>query len=71
MNDSITDQELMQRIVSKDAEALRYVYEKYEQPVYAFAYRIVQDPIMAEEAVQELFLRMWHARSVPLAVAAN
>ncbi|MCD1259933.1 sigma-70 family RNA polymerase sigma factor [Paenibacillus athensensis] len=60
MNASITDQELMQRIVGKDAEALRFLYEKYEKPIYAFAYRIVQDPMMAEEAVQELFLRIWH-----------
>lgn len=61
MNGTRTDQELMMQIVDKDADALKFLYEKYEKPIYAFAYRIVHDAMMAEEVVQELFLRIWHA----------
>ncbi|UKS27263.1 sigma-70 family RNA polymerase sigma factor [Paenibacillus sp. HWE-109] len=61
MNGTHTDQELMRQIVAKDADALKFLYEKYEKPIYAFAYRIVQDTMMAEEVVQELFLRIWKA----------
>ncbi|UJF32421.1 RNA polymerase sigma factor [Paenibacillus hexagrammi] len=61
MTDTLTDLQIMERIVRKDADALRYLYERYERPVYAFAYRIVHDPMMAEEVAQELFLRIWHA----------
>ncbi|WP_261808099.1 hypothetical protein [Paenibacillus sp. N3.4] len=38
MNGTYTDQEVMQRIVDKDADALKFLYEKYEKPIYAFAY---------------------------------
>lgn len=61
MNGTRTDQELMMQIVNKDADALKFLYDKYEKPIYAFAYRIVQDAMMAEEVVQELFLRIWKA----------
>ncbi|MCY9661826.1 RNA polymerase sigma factor [Paenibacillus chondroitinus] len=61
MNGTRTDQELMMLIVNKDADALKFLYDKYEKPIYAFAYRIVQDAMMAEEVVQELFLRIWKA----------
>lgn len=61
MNGTSTDQELMMRIVNQDADALKFLYDKYEKPIYAFAYRIVHDAMMAEEVVQELFLRIWKA----------
>ncbi|WNR45429.1 RNA polymerase sigma factor [Paenibacillus roseipurpureus] len=61
MNGTNTDQELITRIVNKDADALTFLYDKYEKPIYAFAYRIVHDAMLAEEVVQELFLRIWNA----------
>jgi RNA polymerase sigma factor (sigma-70 family) len=56
-----TDQELMQLIKAKEEEALKQLYDRYEKPIYAFAYRMVRDQMMAEEIVQELFLRIWNA----------
>ncbi|MDU0204838.1 RNA polymerase sigma factor [Paenibacillus sp. MAH-36] len=61
MQETISDHELMKRIINKDADALAFLYDKYEKPIFAFAYRIVQDTMMAEEVVQELFLRVWKA----------
>ncbi|MBP1992953.1 RNA polymerase sigma factor [Paenibacillus eucommiae] len=61
MNGTLTDQELMQQIVNKNADSLKFLYERYEKPIYAFAYRMVQDPMLAEEVVQELFFRIWNA----------
>jgi RNA polymerase sigma factor (sigma-70 family) len=58
-NDSI-DKQLLQLIAAKDAAALEQLYDKYERPVYSFAFRIVKDAMMAEEVVQELFLRIWN-----------
>jgi RNA polymerase sigma factor (sigma-70 family) len=55
------DIELIQRIVHKDATALEQLYDQYERPMYAFAYRMLKDSMMAEEAVQELFMRIWNS----------
>jgi RNA polymerase sigma factor (sigma-70 family) len=60
MNDSMPDQELMKLIAARDEEALSKLYERYEKPIYSFAYRMVKDSMMSEEIVQELFLRIWN-----------
>ncbi len=50
----------MQLISHKDSEALETLYDRYEQIIYNFAYRIVKDAMAAEEVMQELFLRIWN-----------
>jgi RNA polymerase sigma factor (sigma-70 family) len=61
MNIEIVDTELINLITSKDPSALEQLYDKYERPVYSFAYRMVNDEMMAEEVVQEVFLRIWNS----------
>ncbi|ANE48125.1 RNA polymerase sigma24 factor [Paenibacillus swuensis] len=61
MIDRLADTDLLERIAAKDAEALQQLYDRYEKPVYAFAYRMVKDAMQAEEIVQELFFRIWNA----------
>ncbi|WP_127551164.1 RNA polymerase sigma factor [Paenibacillus amylolyticus] len=60
MTESIEDSRLMRQIAERDASALELLYDRYERAVYSFAYRIVGDPMTAEEAVQELFMRVWN-----------
>ncbi|NHN34581.1 RNA polymerase sigma factor [Paenibacillus agricola] len=60
MNDSMPDQELMKLIEARDEDALTKLYDRYEKPVYSFAYRMVRDAMMSEEIIQELFLRIWN-----------
>ncbi|MBY0215683.1 RNA polymerase sigma factor [Paenibacillus illinoisensis] len=60
MTESMEDSRLMQQIAERDASALELLYDRYERAVYSFAYRIVGDPMTAEETVQELFLRVWN-----------
>lgn len=61
MSDELTDLQLIERITLKDSNALKLIYERYERPIYTFAYRIVKDEMLAEEVLQELFLRIWNA----------
>ncbi|MDI4649891.1 RNA polymerase sigma factor [Cohnella hashimotonis] len=60
MNDIASDTEMMRRIAGRDATALEALYDRYEKSVYAFAYRFAQDAMLAEEIVQELFMRIWN-----------
>ncbi|QHW32003.1 RNA polymerase sigma factor [Paenibacillus rhizovicinus] len=61
MSDNQTDLELLTGILNRDPEALKLIYERYERSIYTFSYRIVKDAMLAEEIVQELFMRIWHA----------
>ncbi|WP_424768241.1 RNA polymerase sigma factor [Paenibacillus sp. sgz302251] len=57
------EQHLLRSISNGDAAALTRLYDRYEKTVYAFAYRFVGDAMLAEEIVQELFMRIWNHAS--------
>jgi RNA polymerase sigma-70 factor (ECF subfamily) len=54
-----SDAELVQRMAEGDVAALDELYSRYARPVYSFALRIVGDGLVAEEVLQEAFLRAW------------
>jgi RNA polymerase sigma factor (sigma-70 family) len=58
------DQDVLLAIVRGKMEALDVLYQRYHQGLYALAYRIVSDHQLAEDLVQETFVRVWrHAAS--------
>lgn len=59
MNDTADDGLLIKQMMQKNPEALEKLYDRYEQVIYSFAYRIVKDSKAAEEVVQTVFLRIW------------
>lgn len=56
---SKTDAELITLVTQGDQFALEALYERYSRAVYSFALRIVGDPSIAEELLQEVFVRVW------------
>jgi RNA polymerase sigma-70 factor (ECF subfamily) len=56
---SLDDEELMERLYQRDLEAFRALYERYGSLVYSTCLRIVRDAPVAEDMVQEIFLRIW------------
>jgi len=54
------DGDLIQAIARQDAEALMAMYDRYGRLSFALAYRIVGDPSLAEEVVQDAFLQVWN-----------
>jgi RNA polymerase sigma-70 factor, ECF subfamily len=55
-----TDDELIRRIERDDEAALMALYERYAGFVTAIAIRVLGDRGLAEEVVQDTFLRCWH-----------
>ena len=55
----LEDEELMERLVCRDLWAFRTLYDRYGNLVYSAALRIVRDAQIAEDMVQEIFLRIW------------
>lgn len=56
---ALSDVDLIGRVSEGDAQALEVLYDRYSRVVYSFALRIVGDPQIAEELLQEVFLRAW------------
>lgn len=54
------DQELVSRIRSGDADAMRVVYERYGGKVTAVAMSVIRDRDLAADIAQDVFVRLWH-----------
>ena len=55
----LDDEELMQRLLYCDLGAFRALYKRYGDLVYSTALRIVRDVHLAQDMVQEIFLKLW------------
>jgi RNA polymerase sigma-70 factor, ECF subfamily len=54
------DPELVTRLQRRDPQALAELYDRYGRLVYSLILRVVHDAGIAEDLVQETFLRVWN-----------
>ena len=54
-----TETDLVRRGANGDRGAFRVLVEKHQRPLGAYARRMLSDPHLAEDVVQETFLRLW------------
>ncbi len=54
------DRELAERLKQRDQQAMGELYDRYSRIAYALIYRIVKDNGIAEDLMQETFLRVWN-----------
>jgi RNA polymerase sigma-70 factor (ECF subfamily) len=59
----MTDAEIMQRAGAGDDTCFEFLVAKYRRPIIGFMYRMVHNQAVAEELTQEVFLRVYRARS--------
>jgi RNA polymerase sigma-70 factor (ECF subfamily) len=53
------DTEIGRALAAADVDALALVYDRYGAIAYAIAFRILGDSRLAEDIVQETFLKLW------------
>jgi RNA polymerase sigma-70 factor (ECF subfamily) len=54
-----SDEILVGRLRTRDVGALEVLYDRYSRSIYALAVRLVGDAHVAEDIVQECFLKLW------------
>jgi len=61
--DPNSDAAIMLRVAEGDEASFNYLAQKYHRPMIHFLYRMVGNQAIAEELAQEVFLRVYRARS--------
>jgi len=63
----LSDEAIVALVSRSDESALAELYDRYSSSAYALARRIVRDPSLASDVVQEAFLAVWRSadRFVP------
>lgn len=56
-----SDRALLERVAGGDADAFTALYRRYERPIFAFLLRLAGRRAVAEEWLQETFIRVWLA----------
>lgn len=54
------DRAFLERLRLREPDAAAELYDRYGRLVYSLVYRMVRNQAVAEEVVQEAFLRVWH-----------
>lgn len=54
------DRELAERLQRRDASAMADLYDRFGRLVYSVTYAIVKNSSVAEDLLQETFLRIWN-----------
>ncbi len=55
------DTELLRQVAAGDEAAFAELYDLYAPPVFNYLLRLINDPAVAEEILQEVFLVMWQS----------
>lgn len=56
-----SDHQLMQRVASGDEGAVAELYDRFGSLVYRMSYQMIPKKADAEDAVQEIFVRLWRS----------
>ncbi|MEJ7587254.1 MAG: sigma-70 family RNA polymerase sigma factor [Ferruginibacter sp.] len=57
------NQELTGRLRNNDIDAFNSLYWKYHAAIYNNALKIIRDPVIAEDIVQDVFITLWEKRN--------
>ena len=55
----LSDQDLVQRILERDAHAFEAIFERYAETIRRHLARLTENDASAQDLVQETFLRVW------------
>jgi RNA polymerase sigma-70 factor (ECF subfamily) len=63
----LEDSQLVAQVAQGNEKAFLALYDRYSSRVHALTLRILHDPMLAEEATQDTFLKLWSRANLYLA----
>lgn len=61
-NPNILDQELCALLTEGDEKAFVQIFDRYQAPLFDFAYKRIRDKDEVKDIVQEIFVKLWNNR---------
>ena len=58
MSDQVTDEQLLKQAANGDTAAFQILYERYRDPIFRFAYRLLGSVAAAEDVAHDCFLSL-------------
>jgi RNA polymerase sigma factor (sigma-70 family) len=55
----LDDATLVRRVRERDERAIEVLVQRYDRPLFSFAYRVLRDDRLAQDVVQDVFLTLW------------
>ena len=59
-----SDEDLLTSLGQGSEDAFTVIYERYHKLLYVLAYKYLKSTYSSEDAVQQVFLKLWEARSL-------
>jgi RNA polymerase sigma factor (sigma-70 family) len=59
VNKDLTEQALVQKLLNRDKNAMSVLYDRYSSALYGVIHRILETDELAEDVLQEAFLKIW------------
>jgi RNA polymerase sigma-70 factor (ECF subfamily) len=59
VSDHLSDEALVARLCDRDTAAFTVLYDRHSRIAFGLAYRLLADPLAAEDVVQDAFLSLW------------
>ncbi|MCS7027536.1 MAG: sigma-70 family RNA polymerase sigma factor [Bacteroidia bacterium] len=56
----LSEAEIIERLKNKDTSVVQYLYDHYSAVLYGIVLHIVKNETLAEDVLQEVFLKIWH-----------
>lgn len=56
----IVEEELVKKLTNRDTKGLEILYDNYSAAMYGVIHRIIQNDEIAEDLLQEAFLKIWN-----------
>lgn len=63
MNDAVLEKECLELIANGDELSFRAMYDRYRNKIYGIAFKLSRSTVVAEEIVQNVFLKIWVNRA--------
>lgn len=63
-NSTLSDEELLYSLKQNNEKAFTIIYERYHKLLYVLGYKYLKNSSTTEDAVQQIFLKLWETRSL-------